>query len=138
MSIVFRFAPIEAWPSHAGFILAGAPQIFGFVFITTPVALHAVFVVVDAFFKVFFPDLGTGMLMTAVASVISEVIVDMTGRTFSIVMTIKPEIIIMLKGSWFPMFLRMTGTAIRLALLVKGVDWSTMATVALVPHRLLQ
>ena len=78
------------------------------------------------------------MLMTTVASVVSEVVVDMTGRTFSIVMTIKSEIIIMLKGSWFPMFLRMTGTAIRLTLLVKGIDWSTMATVALIPHRLLQ
>ena len=86
----------------------------------------------------FFPDLGTGMLMTTVASVVSEVVVDMTGRTFCIVMTIKPEIIIMLKGSWFPMFLRMTGAAIRLALLVKGIDWSTMATVALIPHWLLQ
>lgn len=86
----------------------------------------------------FFPDLGTGMLMTTVASVVSEVVVDMTGRTFCIVMTIKPEIIIMLKGSWFPSFLRMTGAAILPALLVQGIDWSTMATVALIPHRLLE
>jgi len=40
--------------------------------------------------------------MTAVAGVVSVVIVNMTGHTFGLVVLVKTEILVMVKGGGFP------------------------------------
>ena len=52
MFVIIRLMLIDTGTSVA----AGSPQIFGFVLITTPMALHTVLIVLNAFFNMLFPD----------------------------------------------------------------------------------
>lgn len=58
------------------------------MFIAPAMAFHAVFTVVDPFFNVFRADLGAGVFMTAVASVVSMIIVDVTGYTIGVMVPV--------------------------------------------------
>ena len=74
------------------------------------------------------------MLVTAIASVATVIVVDMAGCTFRIVMLVETEILFMIKGSREPAILSMTLPTIALELLVQGVARGAVASIALFPN----
>jgi len=69
--------------------------------------------------------------MTAIAGVLSVVVVYVAGLTFGIVIPVETEILFMFKGGRYPGVLSMTLSTVSFDLSMQIIDWVAMATVAL-------
>ena len=69
--------------------------------------------------------------MTAIAGIVSVVVVFVAGFTFGIVVLIESEVLFMFKGGRYPGILIMTLSTIAFDLLMQVVDWIAVASVAL-------
>ena len=110
------------------------PDIFGFVLITTAMALYTMFIVVNAFLHMLLADLGAGVLVAAVAGVAAVVVVHVTGLAFRCVVPVEAEVVVVVEGCRGPALPGVARTAIALYLPVQRVAWINVATAALFLH----
>lgn len=101
------------------------------MFITTSVAFNTIIEISDAFFTMLPANIVLGMFVTAVASVTTVVIPDMTGDTAGIMITLQHKKGLVIKASRHPVFLGMTLAAIAVNFLVQRVGGWLVAILAL-------
>lgn len=101
------------------------------MFVTAAMAVNAYFVVAYAFFHMFFSNLGSGVLMAAIAGIFVIVVIDMAGIALGSMVLVKAKVFFVIKCCRCPAFLYMAGTAVAGYFLVQGIARISVTTITL-------
>ena len=81
------------------------PDKFGLVLISATMTLYTDLVVVNPFLHMLLADLGAGVLVAAVAGIVTVVVVHVAATAFCCVVPVEAEVLVVVEDRWGPTLL---------------------------------